>query len=44
MSKILVDNNLKGTIFVENYKFLYNNIDYKGAKFNILLPINLDKN
>ena len=21
-----------------------NNIDYKGAKFNILLPINLDKN
>ena len=43
MSKILVDNNLKGTIFVENYKFLYNNIDYKGAKFNILLPINLDK-
>jgi signal transduction histidine kinase len=42
MSKILVDNNLKGTIFVENYKFLYNNIDYKGAKFNILLPINLD--
>ncbi len=43
MSKILVDNNLKGTIFVENYKFLYNNIDYKGAKFNILLPINLVK-
>ncbi len=43
MSKILVDNNLKGTIFVENYKFSYNNIDYKGAKFNILLPINLDK-
>ena len=41
MSKILVDNNLKGTIFVENYKFSYNNIDYKGAKFNILLPINL---
>ena len=22
---------------------LYNNIDYEGAKFNILLPINLDK-
>ena len=43
MSKILVDNNLKGTIFVENYKFSYNNIDYKGAKFNILLPINVDK-
>lgn len=43
MSKILVDNNLKGNIFVENHKFLYNNIDYKGAKFTILLPIKIEQ-
>ena len=43
MSKILVDNNLKGNIAVENHTFIYNNKEFKGAKFNILLPIKLEK-
>ena len=43
MSKILVDNNLKGNIAVENDTFIYNNKEFKGAKFIILLPIKLEK-
>lgn len=43
MSKILVDNNLKGNIAVENHTFIYNNKEFKGAKFIILLPIKLEK-
>ena len=43
MSKILVDNNLKGNIAVVNHTFIYNNKEFKGAKFIILLPIKLEK-
>ncbi len=38
MSKLLVDTHLKGEISVKNKKFIYNNIEYFGASFKILLP------
>ena len=43
MSKLLVENNLKGEVFVENYNFIYKGKEFCGAKFTILLPINLKR-
>ena len=38
MSNMIITKNLKGEINVSNKKFTYNNTDYKGAEFKIILP------
>ena len=38
MSNMIITKNLKGEITVSNKKFTYNNTDYKGAEFKIILP------
>ena len=38
MSNMIITKNLKGKINVSNKKFTYNNTDYKGAEFKIILP------
>jgi signal transduction histidine kinase len=43
MSKNIVENSLKGTISVNNHNFTYNDKDYYGAKFTIILPIELSE-
>ena len=44
MSLQIVTKHLNGEISVKNDTFIENNIAYFGAKFTILLPINLQKN
>jgi len=39
MSKIIIEEHMKGTITAQNVEFLYGNISYRGAKFSILLPL-----
>ena len=42
MSKLLVETHLKGKIFVKNYKFIYEENEFVGAKFRITLPLKID--
>src|SRR5574344_108193 len=42
MSKLLVETHLKGKIFVKNYKFIYEENEFVGAKFRIPLPLKID--
>ena len=35
MSKLIVENNLNGNISVENIDYIYNNLSFSGACFNI---------
>ncbi len=39
MSLDIIKNHLNGTLFVRNEKFIYNNIEYTGAKFIIKIPL-----
>ncbi len=39
MSKLLVEKHLKGTLTVKNKEFLYMDKTYKGALFEIILPV-----
>ena len=41
MSNMIITKNLKGKINVSNKTFTYNNTDYKGAEFKIILPHNI---
>jgi signal transduction histidine kinase len=41
MSKQIIEESMKGSITVENKEFNHDNIDYKGAEFTILIPIDL---
>ncbi|PHR72988.1 MAG: hypothetical protein COA66_04110 [Arcobacter sp.] len=38
MSNMIIKKNLKGTIEVSNQKFTYQNTEYNGAEFKIILP------
>ena len=42
MSKLLVETHLKGKISVKNYKFIYEENEFVGAKFRITLPLKID--
>jgi len=40
MSKMIIEENMKGKIEVENISFSYEDTNYKGAQFKIILPVN----
>ncbi len=43
MSKIIIEEHMKGKLSVKNIDFNFEDIRYTGAEFNIILPINLKK-
>ncbi len=42
MTHQIIEKHMGGKIIVENEKFEYNNIKYKGAKFSIYLPVKME--
>lgn len=41
ISKQIIEGSMKGSITVENKEFIYENENYKGAEFTILIPMDL---
>jgi signal transduction histidine kinase len=41
MSKQIIEGNMKGSITIENKDFVYDGVNYKGAEFTLLIPIDL---
>lgn len=43
MSQNIITNLMKGSIYVDNHSYVYNSIEYTGARFTISLDLNLYK-